>query len=197
MMQGIPLQKIYLWIELATLALGCAATARAQTTIPSGKPIQVILNQSVSSENARVGEKVDASVAESVRVNGRTLIPRGSSAYVYVASVRASGHLKTPARLWLRLDSVRANGRTYTVSADWAGADGKSHKTRNIVAIGGGTAVGAILGGIFGGGKGAAIGAAAGAGAGAAGAAITGKKDIKLGAETKLNFVLKSPVTVR
>jgi hypothetical protein len=38
------------------------------------------------------------------------------------------------------------------------------------------------------------IGAGAGAGAGTAGAAITGKKEVAIAAETLLTFPLKSPV---
>jgi hypothetical protein len=56
--------------------------------------------------------------------------------------------------------------------------------------IGGGAGLGAIIGGIAGGGKGALIGGAAGAGAGTATAAITGKKDIRISAETHLTFRL-------
>jgi hypothetical protein len=75
--------------------------------------------------------------------------------------------------------------------------EGKSHKKRDIVAIGGGSALGAIIGGIAGGGKGAAIGAAAGGGAGTAGAAVTGKKDITLPAESHLAFRLERSATVQ
>ena len=75
--------------------------------------------------------------------------------------------------------------------------EGKSHKKRDIVAIGGGSALGALIGGIAGGGKGAAIGAGAGAGAGTAGAALTGKKEISLPAESRLIFRLSRAATVR
>jgi len=75
--------------------------------------------------------------------------------------------------------------------------EGKSHKKRDIVAIGGGSALGALIGGIAGGGKGAAIGAGAGAGAGTVGAAATGKKEISLPAESHLTFRLSRSVTVQ
>lgn len=180
---------------LASLLLGAAASLHAQT-VPAGTSIVVTLDQSISSKDARAGEKIAASVAENVVVSGKTVIPRGSPAAVYVASARASGHLKTPAQLYLRLDSVTVNGKPYSVSAHYAGQTAKSHKKRNIVAIGGGTAAGAAIGALAGGGAGAAIGAAAGAGAGTAGAAMTGKKDINYAAETRLSFRLKSPVTI-
>jgi len=62
--------------------------------------------------------------------------------------------------------------------------------------IGGGAGVGAVIGGIAGGGVGALIGSSVGAGAGTAGAAFTGKKDIRVPAETTLTFRLTRAVTI-
>jgi hypothetical protein len=73
----------------------------------------------------------------------------------------------------------------------------KGRGKRTAIGAGGGGAAGAIIGAIAGGGKGAAIGAAAGAGAGTAGAVFTGKRDITLPAETKLNFKLAQPLAIR
>ena len=189
------MRKLAVIPVLAILLLSVAASLHAQT-VPAGTPIIVTLDQSVSSKDARVGEKVAASVADGVTVGGNTVIPKGSPATVTVASAQASGRLSTPAKLYLRLDSVTVHGKTYSVSAHYAGGTGKSHKKRDIVAIGGTSAAGAVIGALAGGGKGAAIGAAAGAGAGTAGAALTGKKDINYAAETRLSFRLKSPVTI-
>ncbi len=189
------MRKLAVIPVLAVLLLSAAASLHAQT-VPAGTPIVVTLDQSVSSKDARVGEKVAASVADGVTVGGKTVIPKGSPAAVTVASAEPSGRLSTPAKLYLRLDSVTVHGKTYSVSAHYAGGTGKSHKKRDIVAIGGGSAAGAVIGALAGGGKGAAIGAAAGAGAGTAGAAMTGKKDITYEAETRLSFALKSSVTI-
>jgi drug/metabolite transporter (DMT)-like permease len=88
------------------------------------------------------------------------------------------------------------DGSWYDIDTALAGRRGPSHKKRNWLFIGGGAAGGALIGGLAGGGSGAAIGAAAGAGAGTAAAAITGKKEIRLPAETMLAFRLTEPVTV-
>ena len=189
-------------IAAAVLALGAllftlAPVLHAQGTVPAGKAIVVTIDQAISSKDAKVGEAVPATVADNVVVNGKVVISKGSAATVHVASVQPSGRLSTPAKLWLRLDSVTVNGKAYSVSAHWAGETMGSHAKRNTVAIGGGTAAGAIIGALAGGGKGAAIGAVAGAGAGTAGAAATGKKDVNYGAETKLSFALKSSVTIQ
>ncbi len=182
-----------LWITALGVAVFSAAALplRADNLAPAGTAIVVTLDQSVSSKDARTGQKVAGSVAQDVVVNGKTLIPKNSKATLSVASVQASGRLKTPAKLWLKIDSIDVNGKTYAMASRWSGQTGSSHNKRNIIAIGGGSALGAIIGGVAGGGKGAAIGAAAGAGAGTAGAALTGKKDITFPAETKLRFTTK------
>jgi hypothetical protein len=178
------------------VAFSLAVALHAQTVVPAGTSIYVTLNQSVSSKDAQVGQTVDGSLASNVVVNGRTVIPRDSRVTLVVASARPSGRLKTPAKLYLRVRSVEVNGRSYAVSSDLAGQTGPSHKKRNIIGIGGGTAAGAVIGGIVGGGKGAAIGAGAGAGAGTAGTALTGKKDVNYPAETKLRFRLRAPLRI-
>jgi len=181
---------------LVALLLVAAPLIHAQT-LPAGTAISVTLDQAVSSKDAHVGDQVHGVLARSVVANGNVAIPKGAEAHLSVASVQASGRLSTPAKLYLRLDSVVVNGRAYTMSAHWAGSTGNSHAKRNAVAIGGTAAVGALIGGLAGGGKGAAIGAGAGAGAGTVGAAATGKKDITYSAEDKLSFTLKAPVTIK
>jgi hypothetical protein len=186
------------WIALLAAALvGAAATAYAAGTVPAGTAIIVTLDQSVSSKDAKTGQKVDGSIAQNVVADSKTVIPKGAKVSLSVASVQASGRLKTPAKLWLKIDSIEVSGKTYTVSSRWSGQTGPSHNKRNVVAIGGGSALGAIIGGIAGGGKGAAIGAAAGAGAGTAGAAMTGKKDVTFPAETKLRFTTKADLNIQ
>ncbi len=73
----------------------------------------------------------------------------------------------------------------------WAAAT----RNRNLAWIGGGAAGGAAIGAIAGSGKGALIGGPVGTGVGTAAAYLTGKKDIRLPAETPLTFKLAHPVT--
>jgi hypothetical protein len=178
------------------LVLALAAAASAQGTIPANTIIPVVLNESVTSEKAALGDKVDAQVAEDVTVNGRVIIPRGSKVVLTVADVHDAGRLKGTPKLWFYLKSVQVGGRTYTATTYQAGQTGASRSKRTAIGAGGGAAAGAIIGAIAGGGKGAAIGAAVGAGAGTAGAAATGKDKVEFPAESKLNFKLKSPLTI-
>jgi hypothetical protein len=178
------------------LALAVPSLAQAGGTIPAGVKISVVTDQSVSSKTAKAGQSVTGSVAQDVALDGKVVIPKGSSVKLTVSSVQASGRLSTPAKLYLRLRTVTVGGKTYTIATSSAGRTLGGKGKRDAGFIGGGAAGGAVIGALAGGGKGAAIGAAAGAGAGTAGAAATGKKDIEFPAETKLAFTTRAAVTI-
>lgn len=166
-------------------------------TIPAGTDLHAILDTTLSTGNAQSGDSFDATITEPVVVHGKIVIPRDARAKGTVVEVRSSGRLSKPALLSIALSSVESGGAWVDINTDPLTLQGKSHKKRDIVAIGGGSALGAIIGAVAGGGKGAAIGAAAGAGAGTAGAALTGKKEITLPAESHMTFQLSQPVTVK
>jgi hypothetical protein len=178
---------------------GAAASAPqpATITIPRGSELRVSVDQTLSSANAQSGEGFDATVLSPVHVDGQTVIPTNARVRGQVVNARASGRLSGTAELAVTLVSVEINHQKYDIQTDTLARSGSTHKKRDVIAIGGGSALGAIIGGIAGGGKGAAIGAAAGAGAGTAGAAATGKKDVTLPAETTLIFHLAAPLRVQ
>jgi hypothetical protein len=190
------MKKLMMAIVAVSMMAAVGTPVLAQT-VPANTPIYVTLDQSVSSKTAKVGQIVSGSVSQNVVVDGKTAIPKGSKANVAVASVQASGRLSTPAKLYVRLDSVVVNGKTVPARTNLWGETEKSKAKRDAVGIGGGAAAGAIIGAIAGGGKGAAIGTAVGAGAGTAGTAATGKKDIAFPAETKIKFATKTAVTIK
>ncbi len=186
------------WIVLLTAVLLCAAASvQAQGTLPIGSTISVTVDETVSSKDAKVGQKVAGSVAENVTVNGKVTIPRGAKANLAVASVASAGKFKGQPKLWLKLVSVEVKGKTYTASTNWQGQTGASRGKRTAVGAGGGAAAGAVIGAIAGGGTGAAIGAAVGAGAGTGAAAMTGKTEVEIRAEQKVSFRLKTALTVQ
>jgi hypothetical protein len=165
-------------------------------TVPEGTQLDVVLDRSISTAANRSGEPFQATLASPVVIDEKTVIPQDALVKGHIVDARPSGHLKGVARLELTLDSVEINGQTYEIATGDFGRTGKNHNKRNGILIGGGAGVGAIIGGVAGGGVGALIGSSVGAGAGTAGAAFTGKKDIRVPAETTLSFRLARPVTI-
>lgn len=190
---GIPL----LIITLAGAAVVTSGVLADQTlAVEAGTPIHVRLDHSLSSRSATPGDAFHATVSQPVTVDGKVVIPAGALAHGTVVHARPSGRLSGRAQLQLRLEAIEVNGESYAVETNTLGRSGGSHKKRNIALIGGGAGVGALIGGLAGGGKGVLIGGPVGAGAGLAGAALTGKKDFVLPAETGLTFRLQEPVSL-
>lgn len=180
----------------ALTVLSLFAGTLIAATIPAQTAVRVRLQQSVSSKTATSGQEFTAVLDAPLVVGTRTIAPKGANCKGIVSKAVSSGRLKTPAELYLRLTSVEVNGKSMAIRTSSVGRKETGHAKRNTIAIGGGSALGAIIGGVAGGGKGAAIGAAAGAGAGTAGAAVTGKKDIEYPVETALTFRLREPATI-
>lgn len=167
-----------------------------EVSVPEGTELNVVLGQSISTAANRSGDSFQATLASPVLVDDKTVIPRDALVKGHIVDARPSGHLRGVARLELTLDSIEVNGETYEIATEDFGRRGKNHNKRNGILIGGGAGVGAVIGAVAGGGVGALIGSSVGAGAGTAGAAFTGKKDIRVPAETTLSFRLARPMTI-
>ncbi len=176
-------------------------TARSEpteekVTVPAGTAVSIRLGSALSSGQASSGADFAGTLAEPLVVNGIEVAPTGSAVAGKVTNAVSSGRLNRPAELALTLTSLTPTGGKETeIATDTWGEKGQSHKKRNIEMIGGGAGVGALVGALAGGKKGAAIGGAIGAGGGTGAAALTGKKEIVLPAETKLDFHLSQPAT--
>jgi hypothetical protein len=173
-----------------------AAPAAPPVVIEAGRTLTVTVDQTVSTKTNNSGDAFEASLAEPITVGGTEVLPRGTHVHGTVTQAASAGHIKGGAVLSLTLDSIRANGKSYSIQTSTYSEEGKSRGKRTAVGAGGGAAVGAIVGALAGGGKGAAIGAAAGGGAGTAGAAYTGERDLSVPAETRLHFKLTRSVSI-
>ncbi len=123
----------------------------------------------ITSEHARVEDRVDARVVRDVRVNGLVAIPAGTRVLGTVVVVERGGKVRERARLGIRFNTLlMPDGTRVAISTDPIYRFGESPSNGSAARIGGGAVAGAILGAILGGGKGAAIGATTGASAGAA-----------------------------
>jgi len=177
--------------------------ATGSYTVPNGTEIVAVLNNDLSTQNVREGERFTMTVRSPGQYDGATI--EGS-----VVSINRGGRISGRSEMTLDFDTIRTrDGRSYrfagilesvrtpngdVVRVDNEGAvrdSDQTNKTIQRTAIG--TAVGAIIGAIAGGGKGAAIGAIVGAGAGAGSVYVQGRNDLDLTAGTELTVRSTGP----
>ncbi len=75
-------------------------------TVPADAVIGLELESSVSSETARVEDRVEARVTRDVRSNGRVVVPAGSRVLGSVSAVERGGKMKERARLGVRFHTL-------------------------------------------------------------------------------------------
>ncbi len=160
--------------------------------MPSGTTLAVRIAQELSSKTSNIGDAFQGSLAQSIHVQGVTVLKAGTPVTGTVIAVRKQGKFKGEGNLGIQLDHVGPYGVTTQEFEQTVKGKGK----RSATMVGGGAGGGALIGGIAGGGKGALIGGLVGAGAGAAGAVFTGNKGVTIPAETLVSFVSSSPITV-
>jgi hypothetical protein len=165
--------------------------------LPAGTSLEVTVDETVSSKTNNTGDRFRASVASPINTGGKEVIARGATVSGTVTDSKSAGRFKGNAELSLELSSVTVGGKEYDLKTSAYSQASGSRGKRTAVTTGVGAAAGAVIGALAGGGKGAAIGAGAGAGAGVTGAALTGERDVEVPTETKIEFKLSDPVTIR
>jgi hypothetical protein len=166
-------------------------------TVARDTVIGIKLDSSVSSDTARVEEKITGRVTRDVTVDGHTAISSGARVEGVVASVDRGGKFRDRPRLGVRFHSlVLADGTRVPIQTETIFREGDSPTGSAATKVGAGAAVGGILGAVLGGKKGAAIGATVGA-AGGTGAVMAGSPStVMLSAGTPLTVRLTAPLTV-
>jgi len=155
------------------------------------------METSLSSERARVEDRVDARVSRDVMAAGRVAIPAGARVLGSVIEVDRGGKVKTPAHIGIRFHTlVLADGSEVGLRTKPIYRDAESPAGTSAKKIGGAAVAGAILGGILGGGKGAAIGSATGAAGGSAAVMAGDRTVVNIPSGSILNATLSSPATI-
>lgn len=178
-----------------TLFLTFLAAPLFAQTIPANTGVMVRLDQAVTSQNAKHNQRVKASVAKDVVINGDVLLPKGAPAAVFVASVHAGGDASKPAVLTLRLDAVTVGGRAYPISADYVGEKSVPVSVPKNQGVAG--SVGTPVQGQATNRRSAASGGAAAGNANADIISSEGVAEVSYPADTVLSFRLLSPVHVK
>ena len=183
--------------------VGGGTAAVGSFIVPNGTEVVGVLNNDLSTQNVREGDRFTMTVRSPGQFEGATVEGR-------VVSVNRGGRVSGRSDMTLDFETIRTrDGRSYSfagileavrtpngdvVRVDNEGAVRESDQTKTTVtrtAIG--TAVGAIIGAIAGGGKGAAIGAVIGAGAGAGSVYVQGRNDLDLEAGTEVTVRATGP----
>ncbi|HTZ60099.1 MAG TPA: hypothetical protein VMB49_18445 [Acidobacteriaceae bacterium] len=172
--------------------------APTQTAIAAGTPIQVRVNQGISSDQVTIGETFSATLAVPLILNGKAVVPVGADATIKVLSVDPSGKFTGQTQMQLALVQLASGGKNYKVSGATFTVLGPKQAVVTAEHTGIGGAVGAVTGLI--GGKlfhhakaGTAVGAAAGGGIGAA---TTKPHPAKVSPEQMIRFRLTKPLPV-
>jgi hypothetical protein len=168
-----------------------------EITIPASAVIGLEVETPITSEKARVEDRVDARVTRDVYADGKLAIPAGARMIGSVTVVERGGKVKERARLGLRFHTlVLADGRRVDVRTDTIFREGQSPTGESSRKIGGAAVGGAVLGAIMGGRKGAMIGGAAGAAGGTAAVMAGGRNAATIAIGTVLNARVAAPVTI-
>jgi hypothetical protein len=182
--------------ESQAKAPAAAAAANPGITVPSGTGVTITLSTKISSETAQVGDTWTGVVKDNVVVDGKTVIPAGSTVSGVVTSVKPA-EKGDRAMLDLGIDAMSVEGQQYAAHATTEAIVAGSTRARNVGAVAGGAAAGALIGRAVGGsGKGALIGGLLG-GAAAGGAVAKSKGyQVELKEGTELTFKTAQPVVI-
>jgi hypothetical protein len=168
-----------------------------ELTIDEDTVIGIRLEGAVTTEDARVEDRVTARVIRDVSAEDRTAIPAGALLEGHVVLVEQGGRFRDRARLGVRFSRLVLSDETVVrIQTEPIYRDGESPTGEATSKIGASAVIGAVLGGVFGGRKGAAIGGTAGAAGGSAAVAAGGPNAATLAEGTALTVRLIEPVTL-
>jgi len=165
-------------------------------SVAAGTTLPIRLADALDTATTQTGQSIHGTLAADIIADDMVAIPRGTPVTGRVVEAKDATHFSGSSSLTLELTQVELKGGPIAVSTAPFSQQGKGRGKNTAMKTGGGAALGAIIGAIAGGGKGAAIGAASGGGLGAGVNAVTKGEQVKIPAETLINFKLQSPVSV-
>lgn len=168
-----------------------SSQSRANRELPAGSEVDVRLVTRLSSDDAQVEDRVEATTMVDLYQGDDLLVPAGSVIEGYVSSVDRASRTDRKGSLTVMFTKLTVNGRARDVRAyvtqalESEGLKGEAER------IGAGAGIGAIIGGILGGVKGAITGILIGGGGVIA---ATEGKDVHLEPGTVLRVRFDTPV---
>jgi hypothetical protein len=174
-----------------------AAPTTRVYTVPAGTELVTTLDQRLSTDDVKAGQTFTGRTTNAIVVDGKTMIPAGSTVRGEVVVSSRAPNVGGKARMTLAFhDVVLPSGKTYALNAQSVALEGESTTGGDVEKIVGGAIGGAVIGGILGGKSGAAKGAAGGAAVGTVIAVATKGNDIVLEPGTKLGVLLRTDIGI-
>ena len=204
-------------LAAALASLGCARQASVESTdspapevrpattatLPVGTTIHARLDDSLSTDRNKVGDRFTATVATAVTAeNGSTVVPAGATLRGTVTGLEDSDRAGENAYIRLDFETLSFGGREYVFDAEVAAAAVETRgdtRSETVKKAGIGAAAGAVLGAVLGDAdlKNIVLGAAIGAAAGTVVSLGAGDADAVLPAGTELTLRSTELVSLR
>jgi hypothetical protein len=200
----VPVPSDDLTISPATtseiVAPGPEAAARVELdelTVPADAVIGIRFDSNVSSETARIEDRVSARVVRDVTIGGRVAVRSGSRLEGTVTLVERGNRFRDRARIGVRFSTLLLSDNTrLPIQTETIFRDGEAPGGEATAKIGGATIIGTILGSVLGGRKGAAIGTVAGAAGGSAAVANSDRNPATMPKDSLVTVRMTAPLTL-
>ena len=165
-------------VLLCMILLATLAVAQTNLSLPAGTAMKVKLEKKLSTASSQSGDPFSGRVTEAVVLDGKTVIPIGSTVQGRVTKVNEPRRIAGKPTIGIFPETVvLPNGERYMLNAALVdtslghGTDvneegqfkGAGHNGKDLTEIGFGTGGGMLVGGLIGGGKGLLIGGTIGA----------------------------------
>ncbi len=166
--------------------------------LPAGTRISVRMDNEINSKSSSVDDTFTGVVPEPVVVKGVAVLPAGAVIEGRVIDVRAASGGGKGGILEVVFETLRLeSGEERRIEAKLVSKlKAKSTKSKSVLAILGGAAIGAIIGGVTKSGTGALIGSGVGAGAGAGSTLFIKGKDVRIKADDEFEIELNKKVVL-
>lgn len=195
--------------SLSNLQLHAQNFAGSVSYLAVGTPMQAVINETISSEFTRAGERITLSLGSPVYSGSSLAFPAGALVEAEVIESSPAGRAGAPGKLDFRLIalltpdggriplSASLDQNRFSLTAD-NHARTKHYAKATAAGAAGGALSGLIGGAISGGkvGRGAALGTAVGSGLGILGGTIKKGKELTIIKGTQIPFVLDKPLQI-
>jgi len=159
-------------------------------TIGAGTPMKVAVTTKITSETAAAGDAWTGTLSEPVTLGSVSSLPAGTVVHGVVTGAKPA-QKGDRAVLVLAVTSIEIDGKTHSVKGSTDSLVAGSTRARNVGAVAGGAAAGALIGkAVSGSGKGALIGGLLGGAAATGAVASTKGYQVEVKEGTEITFTV-------